>query len=148
MSNNTPHPITITLRKILAAHPCYDPREKGLLPSNHDLDAPITFREIAKAAKPLDVVWCFANLPGHDSLKRHFAVECVERDQSLMKDWQDAIAGARRYADGQATDKKLRAAEAAAQSAAWAALSAAHDAKRAWQARRIIELTDAGRWTR
>jgi hypothetical protein len=196
--------ITITLREILAAHPCYDPREKGLLPPNHDLDAPITFREIAGAVDDDDVVWCFANLPGHDGLKRHFAVDCAERVRHLLTDERslNALAVARRYADGQATDEELsaawdaawgaamdaawdaamdavkavawaaarvvawaatarvvagEAAEDIARTAAWdavkaaagdaardAAWDAARDAERAWQAQRVVELTDAG----
>jgi hypothetical protein len=208
MSN--PITITITLRQILDAGPCYDPRNEELLPADHDLDAPIAFREIAAAVKPADVVWCFASLSGHDSLKRHFAVDCAERVRHLMTDERslNVLAVARRYAEGEATDEELSAAYAAAwaardaayaayaardaayaayaardaayaayaaeyaaasaawaaasaaaseaaseaayaaASAAWAAASAARDTELVWQARRIIELTDAGRWER
>jgi len=141
--------ITITLRQILAAKPCYDPRDKGLLPPDHDLDAPITFREIAGAVNPADVVWCFATMPGHDSLKRHFAVDYAERVRHLMTDERslNALAVARRHAEGEATDEELLAASAAARAAArdasaaaWAARAAARAARAAsaaaWDAAR------------
>jgi len=162
--------ITVTLRQILAAKPCYDPRDKGLLPADHDLDAPISFREIAKKAGPNDLIWCFAYaLPGHEALKRHFAVDCAERVKHLMTDARslDALAVARRHAMGEATDAELAAAlaaarvaarvaawdaagaaaRAAARVAAWdAAGAAARAAERAWQDKRIIQLTEAGEW--
>ena len=178
--------ITVTLRQILAAGPCYDPREKGLLPTDHDLDAPITFGEIAEKASPNDLIWCFAYaLPGHEALKRHFAVDCAERVKHLMTDPRslDALGVARRHAMGEATDAELDAARVAAWDAAWdaaraaawaaaraaawaaandaasdaagaagaaawdAASDAARAAERAWQAERIIQLTEAGEWT-
>jgi len=147
--------ITIALRQILDAGPCYDPRDKELLPPDHDLDAPITFRDIAGAVHPVDVIWCFANLPGHDSIKRHFAVDCAERVRHLMTDERilNVLAVARRYAEGEATDEELLAARdaasdaardaaraagsdaSAAASAAWAAASAAWAAaSAAWAA--------------
>jgi len=117
--------ITITLRQILDAKPCYDPRDKELLPADHDLDAPITFRDIAGAVDGNDVVWGFANLPGHDGLKRHFAVDCAERVRHLMTDERilNVLAVARRYAEGEATDEELLAARDAASDAASAAAS-------------------------
>ena len=166
-------PITITLRQILNAGPCYDPRVKGLLPTSHDLDAPISFREIVKKVGAEDAIWCFSILPGHDSLKRHFAVDCADRMKHLMTDERsiNALSVARRHAMGQATDEELAAARDAARAtsldasldaawaasldAAWAAAwAAARDAaraadsgdERAWQAARLIELTEAGEW--
>ena len=102
--------ITVTLRQILAAKPCYDPRDNGLLPADHDLDAPITFREIAKNVEPDGLIWCFAYaLPGHEAMKRHFAVDCAERLNHTMTDRRvlNDLAVARRYAIGDATDYEL-----------------------------------------
>lgn len=147
-------PITITLRQILDAGPCYDPRNKGLLPQDHDLDAPISFREIVKKVGAEDAIWCFSILPGHDSLKRHFAVDCADRMKHLMTDERsiNALSVARRHAMGQATDEELAVAWDAARIAAWAAAWAttwAADSgdERAWQAARLIELTEAGEWS-
>ena len=195
--------ITVTLRQILDAYPCYDPREKRLLPADHDLDAPITFGEIAEKASPDDLIWCFTYaLPGHEALKRHFAVDCAERVRHLITDPRslNALVIARHHAMGEATDAELAAAwdaawdaakaaawdaawyaaEAAAGNAAWyaaeaaagnaakaaawdaawdaakaaawyaakaAAGNAAEAAERAWQAERIVQLTEAGEWS-
>ena len=176
-------PITITLRQILDAGPCYDPRIEGLLPTSYDLDAPISFREIVKKVGAEDAIWCFSILPGHDSLKRHFAVDCADRMKHLMTDERsiNALSVARRHAIGQATDEELAAAKVAARvaardaaraadsdtsldaawavawdaaratskTAAWAvawdvARAADSGNERAWQAARLIELTEAG----
>lgn len=98
--------ISTTLRRILEAEPCYDPRERGLLPADHDLDAPISFRDIVDKVGPEDAIWCFSILPGHDSLKRHFAVDCAERFSHSMTDELsiNSLSVARRHAMGQATD--------------------------------------------
>lgn len=161
-----PMPITITLRQIFDAGPCYDPRVKGLLPASHDLDAPISFREIVKKVGAEDAIWCFSILPGHDSLKRHFAVDCADRIKHLMTDERsiNALSVARRHAIGQATYEELAAARVAARDAsrvavlgvAWAvvwdaariaAWAADSGDERAWQAARLIELTEAGEWS-
>lgn len=192
--------IAIALRQILAADHCYDPRDRGLLPADHDLDAPISFREIVEKAGAEDAIWCFSILPDHDNLKRRFAVDCAERVKHLMADERslNALTVARRHAMGQATDKELDeawyAAEAAsddgvwtevadaaqaaalaavesdtrdaAEAAAWAAAgaavgvggeaeneaenaawNAAYDSEQAWQAARLIELTETGEWS-
>lgn len=113
--------ITTTLRQILDANPCYDPRDKGLLPADHNLDTPISFKKIVEKAGPEDAIWCFSILPDHKSLKRHFAVDCAERVKPLMTDERslNALIVARRHALGQATDRKLAAAQDAAWNAAW-----------------------------
>ena len=146
--------ITITLRHILDAKPCYDPRNSGFIPADHDLDAPITFREIREKAGAADTVWCFAKaMTVNDALKLHFAVDCSERVRHLMTDERslNALAVARRYALSDASDNELMSAEYAAWAAAWAAKSAAcENAKREevqWQADRIIELAESGEWS-
>ncbi len=156
--------ITITLRQILDAGPCYDPRDNGLLPADHGFDAPIGFREIAAKVSAADLVWCFAHaLPSHDALKRHFSVDCAERVRYLMTDQRslNALTVARRHALGKATDDELNAARDAAYGAAacaamdaaraardayWAA-DAAQQAERRWQAERLIQLAEAGEWS-
>ena len=147
--------ITITLRQILDANPCYNPYQKNLVPIAHDLDAPITFREIAEKVCPNDLIWCFTSaLPNHDTLKRHFSIDCAERVKHLMMDPRsvNALVVARKHAMGEATDAELNAAWGAASGAAWeaaraAARAAASGAEREWQVERIIQLTDAGEWS-
>ena len=129
-------PITITLRQILSAKPCYDPIARYGL-EGMDRDMPISFREIVERAGARDAIWCFATaLPGHEALKRHFAVDCAERVRHLMDDPRslDALEVARRHALGQATNEELTAARAAAWDAwdAWDAAGAA--ARAAWDA--------------
>jgi hypothetical protein len=118
--------ITITLRQILDAGPCYDPRDKELLPPDHDLDAPISFRAIVEKVGIADALWCCQTAPEHGSLWRHFSVDCAERVQHLMTDERirNALVVARRFAQGQATQAEL----ADARDAALAAMAAALDA--------------------
>jgi len=122
--------ITITLRQIIDAEPCYDPRDKELLPPDHDLDAPISFRAIVEKVGLADALWCCKSAPEHDALWRHFAVDCAERVQHLMTDERsrNALVVARRLAQGQATQAELADAWAAARDAAWAARDAARAA--------------------
>ena len=153
--------LTITLRQILAAEPCYDPRERGLIPHDHDLDAPISFREIIDVAGLDDAIWCLQANPTLRSIARWFALDCVERVRHLMTDPRstNALDVARRYLAGEASQDELAAArdaaKDAARAAAWAAAKdaaraaawdaawdAAWAAERAWQAARLIELTE------
>ena len=131
--------LTITLQQILAARPCYDPIVRYGL-EGMDRDAPISFREIAERAGARDAIWVFAVcLPGHEALKRHYAVDCAERVRHLMEDPRSlsALEVARRHALGQATDEELAVAladawateTARAAEAAWAAAAAAEAAK-------------------
>lgn len=90
--------ITITLRQILDAGPCYDPRDNGLLPADHGFDAPIGFREIAAKV----------------SAAAYGAAACAVMDAA-----RDAAC----------------------------ATSAASASESAWQAERLIQLTDAGTWS-
>ena len=131
--------VTITLRQIIEAHPCYDPVVRFGL---EEMDQPIHFKKIVSMAGVEDAIWCFAAaLPGHEALKRHFAVDCAERVRHLMDDPRSlaALEVARRHALGQATDEELTAAWDAAWNAVWdaawnavwAARAAAWDAARA-----------------
>ena len=152
--------MTTTLRKILAANPCYDPRDRGLLPADHDLDAPISFREIIAVVGFDETIWCLAKTHGSTAISRRFALDCAERVRHLMTDPRstNALDVARRHLAGDASDEELavagNAAWAAAEAAAWAATSdaaraavwaawdAVWDAEREWQAARLIELTE------
>ena len=122
--------ITITLRQIIDAGPCYDPRDKELLPPDHDLDAPISFRAIVEKVGLADALWCCKSSPEHDALWRHFAVDCAERVQHLMTDERsrNALVVARRFAQGQATQAELADARKTARDAALAARVASRDA--------------------
>ena len=144
----------VTLNQILMANTCYDPIARYGL-EGMELTAPISFRDIAEVADAQDTIWCFASaLPGHEALKRHFAVDCAERVRHLMDDPRSlaALEVARRHALGRATDEELTAARDAAWNAVWAARAAARDAwdaaraERDWQGQRLIEITEAGAW--
>lgn len=103
--------ITITLAQILNAKPCYNPYTYGLVPTGHDLNAPIRFCDLVnKVRYRNDVVWCFSiALSGYELLKRHFAVDCAERFKHLLTDEHslNAITTARRYALGEVTNEEL-----------------------------------------
>jgi hypothetical protein len=90
-----------------------------------------------------------------DRAARLFACDCADRVVRLTGPDERsaaAIAMARRFADGEATDEELAAAWAAARDAAWAAAwaaardaawdaarDAARDAERSWQNARLLE---------
>ena len=87
---------------------------------------------------------------------RLFACDCAEHvlpifEKQCPKDTmpREAIAVARRYADGKATAEELAAARAAARAAAWAAAwdaawDAAWGAERKWQTRRLARYIQEG----
>ena len=68
---------------------------------------------------------------------RLFACDCAERVAHLNDDprVQNTIDVARRYANGEASDKELGAAWAAARAAAW-------DAERGWQTQRLMKVLE------
>lgn len=128
--------IIVTLRQILDTEPCYNPYQKNLVSVDHNLDAPITFREIAEKINPNDLVWYFYEaLPDHDTLKRHFAIDCVERIIYLIdnKHSRNALTVARKYALGQATDNELRTARDMIRDFAWDTTTNTED-NAAWNA--------------
>lgn len=137
--------ITITLRQIIDAGPCYDPRDKELLPPDHDLDAPISFRAIVEKVGLADALWCCKSAPEHGSLWRHFSVDCAERVRHLMTDERsrNALAVARRFAQGQATQAELADARSAALDALDAALDALDAALAARAALAALDALDA-----
>ena len=150
--------MTTTLRKILDAKPCYDPRDRGFLPADHDLDAPISFREIIAVAGLDDTIWCLRTTHKY-AISRRFALDCAERVRHLMTDPRstNALDVARRHLAGDASDEELAAASDAARAAwgavasdaargaAWAAWGAAEAA--VWAARAAAWAAGAAVWT-
>lgn len=76
--------LTITLRQILTAKPCYDPRERGLLPTDWNLDEPIPVLEVVRKVEIFDTLWCLELLPQTRPLVAKFALDCANRVRHLM----------------------------------------------------------------
>ena len=74
-----------------------------------------------------DALWCCRTAPEHNRVWRLYTMWCARQVQYLMTDQRslDALDVVERYANGQATDKELSAAQDAAQDA-WG------DARDAW----------------
>ena len=131
-------PITTTLRKIHAAGACTDQYLLGCRAivkrygsiKKFGVDSPITLAQIIKTNGLNEALWCLQTLPEHDSLRRHFAVDCAEQIKDRMTDGRSlhALIVARNQLLGKATDEELAAAWAAASDAAWAAERAAERA--------------------
>ena len=125
-----------TLNKIREHSPCADGWEKLLtyLGKTKADDEPLSLLIILDSNGINDALWCLRAVEGHDKEIRLFAVWCARQVQHLMKDQRsiDALDVAERYANGDATDKELNAARAAAWAAAGAARYAAMDV--AWSA--------------
>ena len=145
--------ITTTLATIKKYSPCAEGWRKlcrnlgGI--KKYGADTPLSFQQIYESNGTEDMIWCLCSLgPEHDSLVRHYAVDCAERVRHLLKDQRsrNALVVARRYADGDASVEELAAAweaalvagaaEAAEEAAAWAAAGAAGAAAgaAAWKA--------------
>ena len=147
-------PLTTTLNKIRAYHPCSDGWAKLLtqLGKTKSDDEPLTFLTILDANGLADTIWCMRSAPEYDRQWRLFAVWCARQVQHLMSDPRSiaALDVAERYANGLATDDDLSTAHSAAYaayaaSAAYAARCAADSARSAYAAARenqIIHLTN------
>jgi hypothetical protein len=129
-------PITTTLDRIREHSPCAAGWSKLLkhLGKTQADDEPLPFSVILDSNGLDDALWCCRAEPQHSRVWRHFAVDCAESVKHLMVDPRslEALAVARRHADGCATDEELRDAARAARTAAWAAARAARTA--AWAA--------------
>ena len=133
--------LTTTLKRIRAHGPCGDGWRKlltGLGKTSAD-DEPLPYAEILRINGLDDAIWCCRAEPQHAREWRLFAVWCARQVQHLMTDEQSIaeIDVAERHANGDATDRELYAADAAARDAAWnaarnAAWATADDA--AWNA--------------
>ena len=149
-ANNVQDKITTTLAQIRAHKPC-EGGWKKLCKSLGGLrvygeDTPLTFKQIYDSNGYEDTLWCLRAVDKkYYPVWRHFAIDCAEGVKHLMTDGRslNALAVARKHADGKATDVEL----AVAWDAAWAAARAAAGAgvrDTAWDAAR--DAAWAGAW--
>ena len=133
------YPLTTTLNRIKACHPCRFDWEQGLAAAGKSSpdDEPILFAAIAETLGIKNAIWCMRAEPQYSREWRLFAVWCARQVQHLMTDQRsvNALEVAERHANGQATAADLAAARAAAGAAAWAA---------AWDASRAAARAAAG----
>jgi hypothetical protein len=127
--------IYTTLNKIRAHGPCSDGWAKLLrhLGKTQADDEPLALGTILDSNGLDDALWCLRAVGGHQREIRLYAVWCARQVQHLMTDQRSlaALDVAERHANGEATDKELDAAGAAAWDAAGAAAwDAARDAAR------------------
>jgi hypothetical protein len=122
--------IYTTLNKIRDHSPCTDGWAKLLrhLGKTQADDEPLALVTILDSSGLDDALWCLRACNGIDPEARLYAVWCARPVQHLMTDPRSlaALDVAERHANGEATDKEL----AAARAAAWAAArDAASDAQ-------------------
>jgi len=131
-----------TLNQIRAHDPCRDGWGRllrGLGKTAAD-DEPLWIDTILDHNGLDDALWCLHTIEGCDREIRLYAVWCARRVYHLMNDPRSvaALDVAERYARGEASDKELSLACAAAEEAsaalAWAAPAAAEAAAAAWVA--------------
>jgi hypothetical protein len=110
-----------TLNKIRKNKPCTEGWEKLLrsLGKTKADDEPVSIIQVLDSNGLDDALWCLRAVSGHDREIRLFAVWCARQVEHLMKDQRsmDALNVAERFANGDASQVELDAAE----SAAWAA---------------------------
>jgi hypothetical protein len=128
--------LNTTLEKIREHSPCRDGWSKLLkhLGKTAADNEPLAIATIIDANGLDDALWCLRAVSGHDREIRLFGVWCARQVQYLMKDPRSiaSLDVAERFANGEAREKELDAACAAAEAAAWAASRAAGAA--AWAA--------------
>ena len=143
--------IYTTLNKIRKNRPCADGWAKLLrhLDKTRADDEPLSMATILESNGLNDALWCLRAVDGYQREMRLYAVWCAGRVRHLMSDPRSlaALDVAEQHAHGQATDKDLAVARAAARDAArdatWdAARDAAWDA--AWGAAR--DAASAAAW--
>jgi hypothetical protein len=103
--------LTITLRQILDAGPCYDPRDRGLLEKDHPLDAPISLLDIYTVCGYLDTIWCFAAI-ANEKMILDFITKYIARITTLLPielkaQCEYLLDRIREYVDGKASFKDL-----------------------------------------
>jgi len=151
-----------TLNKIRAKSPCRNGWSKLLEHLNKTKadDEPLDLLVVLKSNGLDDALWCLRAVDGYEREIRLYAVWCDRQVQHLITDRLklEAIDVAERYANGNATDKELTDALAAAssQSAAYEARNAAYAAAWAaawaaareatWSASSRVEAWDAVRY--
>lgn len=94
-----------------------DAERESYIKYNHD--ELISLLDIAKNNGLDDALWCLRCVPDCDRDARLFAVWCARQVEHLMTDRRskDALGVAERFANGEATEKELDAAYAAAYAA-------------------------------
>ena len=116
--------LTTTLNKIQMCNPCSNGWRKLLkyLGKTVADDESLPFSVILDSNGLKDALWCCRTAPEHNRVWRLYAVWCARQVQHLMTDQRslNALDVAERHANGQATDKELSAARAAAKDA-WVA---------------------------
>lgn len=139
--------IFTTLNRIRAHSPCVPGWEMLLRHTGKTKadDEPLAMLTVLKSNGLDDALWCLRAEPQHAAIWRLYAARCARRVQHLMNDRRSvaALDVVERRAMGQATDRELAAAWAAARDAA---RTAARDA--AWGAqshdlRIVLEHYDA-----
>ena len=118
-----------TLNKIQMRHPCSNGWKKLLkyLGKTVADDESLPFSVILDSNGLEDALWCCHTAPEHNRVWRLYAVWCARQVQHLMTDQRslNVLDVAERHVNGQATDKEL--------SAAWAAAKGTwDDAKNTW----------------
>lgn len=118
-----------TLNKIRKHEPCTSGWKKLLIAlGKHQADdEPLALITILDLNGLDDALWCLRAVDGHEKEKLLYAVWCARQVQYLMDDKRslDALDIAERFANGEATEKELDAAWAAAWAAALNARGAA-----------------------
>ena len=118
-----------TLNRIRKRGPCADGWAKLMrhLGKTQADDEPLPLVTILDSNGLDDALWCLRACDGIDREARLYAVWCARQVQHLMTDPRSltVLDVAERHANGEATDKELDAARAAAWDAAWAAAGAA-----------------------
>ncbi len=121
----------ITYKDLIAMKPCYHPKEIGIK-SNYSATIRDFIKEYRhKVKRKNDIIWVVCrNDYMTDKDMRLFAVWCAEEALKLIDSPDErsinACKVAKKYANGDATDKELSVAAAAAKDAAWAAARAAN----------------------
>ena len=118
--------ITTTLNRIKEHDPCeggWKKLLKHLGKKTKADDEPLPFSVIVESNGLDDALWCCRAEPGHDKTWRLFTIWCARQVEHLLTDERSiaAINVAEKYAHGEATEKELEVAWAAASDAAWAA---------------------------
>ena len=114
--------IYTTLNKIRAHNPCADGWAKLLrhLGKTQADDEPVSLLTILDSNGLDDALWCLRAVDGYQREMRLYAVWCARQVQHLMTDPRSlaVLDVAEQHAHGQATDKELVAACAAARAGA------------------------------
>lgn len=111
-----------TLKAIRKHSPCEEGWTKLLRTLNKTKadDEPVSIIQILDSNGLDDALWCLRAVDGHDREIRLYAVWCARQVEHLMTDprSRDALDVAERHANGQASNRELDAAYAAARDAA------------------------------